>query len=140
MSKTLTINIPSSVYNKIQNGSYLKALAHSTTDHVRAIYEWWMHEKLLSHSEYPSVRKGSQKLSEKAIRDLVIIDMQPIDKVILCIDISLKDEFWKEQILSLASLRKTCKDGLSKYEHLLQKVLKQKPTETRSDFGSFKLL
>ena len=139
MSKMLTINIPSSVYNKIQSGDYLKALVNSGVEPLRAIVEWFMHEKLKTHGEFPSVRKANLKTSEKALRDLVVLDMQTLETIIMCLDLSLRDEFWKDQILSISNIRKTCSNGITKYEHILQKVLKTKK-ESRSGIGSFKLL
>lgn len=139
MPKTLTISIPNSVYNKIQNGGYLKALVGSGAEATRAIYEWWMNEKLKTHGEFPTVRKSSMKTGEKVLRDLILLDLQSTETILMCIDLSLRHEFWKDNILSLASLRNRCSDGATKYEHLLKEILKTKKEE-RSDFGSFKLL
>ena len=90
-----------------------------------AIVEWYAECKLETHGDLAVVVKMDKKKSVKVIQELIRIDMQDISDIIETINIALVDNFWKDRIYSLATLRRKCSDNMVKYNHLKTKLIKR---------------
>lgn len=136
------IKISPSIYNEVVQGEYLKERISLADDMFFAIFEWYQKVKIDIHGLLPEIRKSSFKMSKKALEDLIYIDKQDIDTIIRCVNSSFVHPFWRDKMFSMATLRKSCKDGISRYTKLLIDYNSQKKSEKPSEvkFGRLKLL
>ena len=66
-----------------------------------------------------SIEKSKSASSANEIKLLRTKDGYTEKEIALAINSSFNHDFWKKQIFSLAQIRSKCKDGLTKFEHLL---------------------
>lgn len=136
------IEISPLIFDELIKGDYLKERLEVESDPLFAIFDWHQKVKLETHGLIPEIRKATFNSSKKALEDLIFIDQQDINLILRCINVSFTDNFWKDNIFSIRSLRKNCKDGVSRYTKLLMIYNNQKKTEKPSEvkFGRIKLL
>ena len=109
--------------NRVKNAGRLKYMLDCGEYTVpEAIVEWYAECKLETHGDLAVVVKMDKKKSVKVIQELIRIDMQDISDIIETINIALVDNFWKDRIYSLATLRRKCSDNMVKYNHLKTKL------------------
>jgi hypothetical protein len=121
-----TINpvVNSAILSKIEEPQYLRQMLDTKGYSVaRAVCEWFHYCKIKTHGKLPSVRNMSLERGIDAITKLLSIDAQDINDIILVLNFSLSDNFWKNNILAVGQLRaKNPDDKIMRYERILLKV------------------
>lgn len=114
----------SSTLSKIEEPQYLRKMLDTKGYSVaRAVCEWFHYCKLKTHAKLPSVRNMNLERGIDAITKLMSIDGQDINDIILVLNFSLSDNFWKNNILTVGQLRaKNPEDKIMRYERMLLKV------------------
>ena len=107
-------------YNKIElhllenaivcDKEILKLLRNKSIDNVNyAIAKWFVETKILTHGYIASVRNTKIETNQNIIRRLHEIDGYNYIEIILTLSACMRDEFWKDIVLTCASLRKKIK-------------------------------
>ena len=80
------------------------------------IAKWFIIQKRLTHSGYKSVRQAVPEKSKKIIEELIRLDgLEPRD-VIDILHFALIDEFWKDQLFVITTLRSRKGGKLMRWE------------------------
>lgn len=118
------LKINDSIYDMIDEPYLLRDLVETEIDNWHAIAKWFKQRKLKSvFGRLPSVVKMDVEKSAKTLSMIFYIDKQEVDEIVLVVDRALKEKFWAQNLQSLATIRNKCKDGLTKYEHILKRII-----------------
>lgn len=130
----------SQIYSKIQDGKYLEDRIKEGDPLPKAICEWFHYVKLRTHGKLPSVRNMNLDRGIDAINKLVTLDEQVVEDIILALNVSFTDNFWKNNLLTVGQLRIKCSDGVTKYEKLFMKIPEGKTNDRKYTGETLKLL
>lgn len=87
------------------------------------IAKWFIIQKLITHSNYKSVRKADPIKQKEHIRKMIKLDKVDPSEVIDILHFALTDNFWKDNLLTLSALRTRSKNGLMKWENIRKSLL-----------------
>lgn len=102
------------------------------------IVHWFVDIKKQEYPILKSIEKGKNNTSANEIKLLRTKDGYTEEQIALAINTSFTHEFWKRQIFSLAQIRSKCKDGLTKFEHLLLVTKELQPS--KNDGAEYEVL
>lgn len=93
------------------------------------VVHWFVEHKKLDFPLIKTISKSINEASANEIRLLKTKDSYTEEQIILAINTSFFHSFWKRQIFSLAQIRSKCKDGMTKFEHLVMETKELDPSK-----------
>lgn len=118
------LKISDGVYNVVQESDLLRQLVDSEPDIWHAIAKWFKERKMKTiYSRFSSVKNMKIDQAAKVISMLFFNDKQEIDEIVLTVDRALTDKFWSQNLQTITTIRNRCRDGMTKYEHILKRIL-----------------
>jgi len=101
-----------------------KCMEQHPEDYAFCMAKWFCIQKRLTHSHHKSVKKANPQKHKKVLEDLIKLDgLEPMD-VIDLLHFALTDNFWKDHLLTLPTLRTISGNGQKRYINI-QKALKE---------------
>lgn len=109
--------------NSIKNANELiQKLDNTDKCANKIIAEWFVKSKKITHGFIKSVRNTKIETAENVIRKLHDIDGYSYMEIVLTLSAAMKDDFWKDVVLTCSGLRRKRKGRQTWFEMIRAKI------------------
>ena len=86
------------------------------------VAKWFQFVKQIDFPKLSSLKNLNEKVASKVVADLQRIDNYSKETIILVLSYSFSDAFWRTNFYSVANSRAKCKNDLTKFDNIFNKM------------------
>ena len=117
----------------ISSKKVLEECLNKTAEPELCIVKWFISAKKLTHYQYPTVRNADVEKALPHVKKLRKLDGFSLIDIVNVLDFALKNDFWKDQLLTLTRIRSTSANKSSKFENIRAAMMRQKTFDNKKD-------